>query len=632
MLTNTIKNMGRLLCWALIVGGLLVGGGCLSQQSAPATVGNPSLRAELLKRVAEDQEIGREYYPKEAAGKSDPALTARRKKSLTDNAARIKQIVRQYGWPGPGLVGRDGSDAAFLLVQHSDNTFRREMLPYVRSAYEAFQTSGQNYALLLDIVLVAEGKPQVYGTRLKPFEQWHDQNPVPELIADEANVDKRRAEVGLLPLSLYLDDMKQMRYPGSEQKPFLGRIKQLPGGDLMLGAIDYLVQLKGQNTLPGVGKAEKGVFPLSGFTKADGFPVSRTESFSKENGDSIYYYTVVKPSPEGDWRLAAAWRRDASGRIVQRFPVQTGVGTDLSRDFVGRWVMKVGHRNFVVLVIRDDGAGVKGDLSRPQDFQESGMSFSHVSVNAERDVIVHSSYEGGRLHFVARDPANKGSSSDEYEMTMSGTDQASLSFVAFASMGQDPWVINRVQGAGELSVAADWDPNRSYVQDDSALPNAEMKRIIDEDQKARQPTRLSKEQWAVISKQDAERREATRRLLAAGSLHAGQDFASAAFIFQHGDTPDDYLLAHTLALVAVAKGETGATWIAAATLDRYLDAIGKPQIYGTQFHNKNAGPHTQEPYNRDLISDSLRHQLGVPSVSAQEEQRKRYDMPPPKSP
>lgn len=289
MRTNTIKNVARLLCWALIIGGLLVGGRCMSQQPAPVTVSNPDLRAELLRRVVEDQAIAKEYYPKEAAGKLDPALIARRKKSLSDNAARIKQIVQQYGWPSPEMVGRDGGDAAFLLMQHSDNTFRSEMLPYVLSAYRAFKTSGQNYALLLDIVLLAEGKPQVYGTRVKPFNQWRDHNPIPEPIADEANVDKRRAEVGLLPLSLYLDDMKQMRYPGSDQKPFLDRIKQLPGGDLMLGAIDYLLQLKERNALPGVGKTDKGFFPFSGFTRVDRFPASRTESFPKDNSDSIYY-------------------------------------------------------------------------------------------------------------------------------------------------------------------------------------------------------------------------------------------------------------------------------------------------------------------------------------------------------
>ncbi|MBV9848704.1 MAG: hypothetical protein JO250_03355 [Armatimonadetes bacterium] len=286
------------------------------------TVRYPELRAELLKRVAEDQAIAKEYYPKEAAGTLDAALIARRQKSLADNSARIKQIVQRYGWPGPELVGRDGSDAAFLLVMHSDNAFRKEMLPYVRAAYKAFKTSGQNYALLQDIVLASEGKPQVYGTRLKPFNQWPDHTPIPEPIVDAASVDKRRAEVGLLPLSLYLEDMKQMRYPNSEQRPYEDRIKQLPGGDLMLGAIAYLGRLKQQNMLPGVSKEDHGFFPYSGFTKPDHFPVSRTESFSKNGSDSVYYYTVVKPSPEADWHLKAAGRRDISGRIVERFPIR----------------------------------------------------------------------------------------------------------------------------------------------------------------------------------------------------------------------------------------------------------------------------------------------------------------------
>ena len=135
-------------------------------------------------------------------------------------------------------------------------------------------------------------------------------------------MDKRRAEVGLLPLSLYLDDMKQMRYPGTPLKPFEERVRRLPGGDLMLGAIAYLVRLKEQDRLPGIGKTDHGFFPYSGFTGPDRFPLSRTESFSKNNSDSTYYYTVVKPSPEAGWQLEAAWCRDVSGRIVQRFPVQ----------------------------------------------------------------------------------------------------------------------------------------------------------------------------------------------------------------------------------------------------------------------------------------------------------------------
>ena len=84
--------------------------------------------------------------------------------------------------------------------------------------------------------------------------------------------------------------------------------------------------------------------------------------------------------------------------------------------------------------------------------------------------------------------------------------------------------------------------------------------------------------------------------------------------------PDDYLMAHTLSMIAVAKGDSSALWIATATLDRYLQSTGKPQIYGTQF--KPGKEASQEPFNRKLISDSLRHEMGVPSLAAQQEQYK----------
>lgn len=79
-------------------------------------------------------------------------------------------------------------------------------------------------------------------------------------------------------------------------------------------------------------------------------------------------------------------------------------------------------------------------------------------------------------------------------------------------------------------------------------------------------------------------------------------------------------------MIAVTRGRVSALWIGAATLDRYLQNIGKPQIYGTQFKwNSKDQPTTQEPYDRTLIADSLRRALGVPSQATQEEQRQRYD-------
>jgi hypothetical protein len=123
--------------------------------------------------------------------------------------ARMREIVKQHGWPVPGLVGVDGTEAAFLLVQHAEHSFQEEMLPLVEKAYRAGELRGQNYALLKDRVLVGEGKPQIYGTQMK----IKGKEIIPDPIEDEANLDKRRAEMGMEPFAEYLKDLKELYFP-----------------------------------------------------------------------------------------------------------------------------------------------------------------------------------------------------------------------------------------------------------------------------------------------------------------------------------------------------------------------------------------------------------------------------------
>ena len=187
------------------------------QASAPS-VAKPKLRQELLKRVAEDQGIRNELI-KEGMDHPDQALLERMKRIDAVNTSRAKAIIKQYGWPGPKLVGQDGTDAFFLLVQHADHAFQKEVLPLVENAYRNGILTGQSYALFMDRVLIGDGKPQRYGTAAKPFDQWIGREPVFESIEDEANVDKRRAEVGLMPLSEYREFLKQMYFPQEKENP-----------------------------------------------------------------------------------------------------------------------------------------------------------------------------------------------------------------------------------------------------------------------------------------------------------------------------------------------------------------------------------------------------------------------------
>lgn len=200
-----------LLTW-LVVGYLPAQPGSVSPSA------DPELRDELLKRVADDQNIRKQLISK-GIEQPDQQLLARMKEIDTANEERITAIVRQYGWPSSQLVGRDGAEAAFLLVQHAGLTLQKKVLPLVEKAYRSGDLSGQSYALLCDRVLVREGKPQVYGTQAKRIEEWKGREPVAEPIADEANVDKRRAKLGLPPLSEYLQMMKQIYFPENGPQP-----------------------------------------------------------------------------------------------------------------------------------------------------------------------------------------------------------------------------------------------------------------------------------------------------------------------------------------------------------------------------------------------------------------------------
>jgi hypothetical protein len=152
-----------------------------------------------------------------------------------------------------------------------------------------------------------------------------------------------------------------------------------------------------------------------------------------------------------------------------------------------------------------------------------------------------------------------------------------------------------------------------------AASNPEMRAMFEADQGARLGTAAI--DWTVLGKADAGRKARTRMLLDQGALKTADDYYRAAFIFQHGAAPEDFLMAHALAVAATAKGHPKGAWIAAASLDRYLQNIGQKQIYGTQYRTPDGGTTTQDPYDRALVPDALREALGVPNQADQEKRR-----------
>ncbi len=148
----------------------------------------PGLRDELLAMEQADQEVRR-------GESTDFDVDAR-------NLVRLREIIAEHGFPTSALVSTQGVAAAWLLVQHADDVaLQEQILQAIAPPHPIPQgIDGQKIALLTDRVLLRQGKPQRYGSQLRMGENGLEPSPIEE----EATVDERRMQMGMMPLADYL--------------------------------------------------------------------------------------------------------------------------------------------------------------------------------------------------------------------------------------------------------------------------------------------------------------------------------------------------------------------------------------------------------------------------------------------
>ena len=117
-------------------------------------------------------------------------------------------MVASYGWPAKSLVGEKAAHAAWLLVQHADAdpAFQRRCLDLMEKLPPG-EVSARDVAYLTDRVLLAEGKPQRFGTQ---FQKDAAGKWVPKTLEDPEHVDDRRRAAGLEPIADYARRMSDV--------------------------------------------------------------------------------------------------------------------------------------------------------------------------------------------------------------------------------------------------------------------------------------------------------------------------------------------------------------------------------------------------------------------------------------
>jgi hypothetical protein len=157
---------------------------------------------ELFRRVFADQ-YQLQTPPPEPIAEAAQALMNDEARALgRANSTWLKEVLARIGWFDIGRYGAEASQAAWLIVQHSDHdpAWQREVLEMLRPRVARGDMQGTYFAYLVDRTAVNAGQPQTYGTqgRCVGPGDWQ-----PNTLIDPDNLDRRRAEVGLPPIAEY---------------------------------------------------------------------------------------------------------------------------------------------------------------------------------------------------------------------------------------------------------------------------------------------------------------------------------------------------------------------------------------------------------------------------------------------
>lgn len=133
------------------------------------------------------------------------------------NAEILNEIIDKIGYPTIDKVGKEASEAAWLVIQHSIGRpyFMKKSVELLKVAVNENKANPISLAYLTDRIAVFEGKPQLYGTQF----DWDANGEMnPNQFDNIAKVNQRRKKLGLNTLEKQTEIMKE-RVKNENQRP-----------------------------------------------------------------------------------------------------------------------------------------------------------------------------------------------------------------------------------------------------------------------------------------------------------------------------------------------------------------------------------------------------------------------------
>ncbi len=162
-----------------------------------------------------------EWEPEDQA----PELVRDALRQVRENSIFLRDLVSKIGWPGRDLVGEDGADAAWLLLQHAgggvrtldspaNRALRRACVPLLEEAVAQGMAHPRHLAHTVDGIRSVEGGDPVYAVLSSAFVSDDDGSQLAPGL-EEAGVDENRQRIGLVALAEDIRMRSESRVPGA---------------------------------------------------------------------------------------------------------------------------------------------------------------------------------------------------------------------------------------------------------------------------------------------------------------------------------------------------------------------------------------------------------------------------------
>ncbi|MBQ4822775.1 DUF6624 domain-containing protein [Aquimarina sp. MMG016] len=130
------------------------------------------------------------------SGKLDEGYNKEMAEIHNRNAKTLNEIINKIGYPTVDKVGKEASEATWLIIQHSigQPNFMKKCVKLLEIAVHQNKANSKNLAYLTDRIAVFENKPQLYGTQF----DWDESGELsPNIFDDLKKVNQRRKSIGL---------------------------------------------------------------------------------------------------------------------------------------------------------------------------------------------------------------------------------------------------------------------------------------------------------------------------------------------------------------------------------------------------------------------------------------------------